>query len=233
LNYPNDFETPAFPAGKSIALSRTMAIWMAVVSFLIIAACAMLIVVGRVKKNYPFIISTDPLTNDWNVIAYQDKTESKTIQQYQVIQEKLVSDYVTNWFTISSDNTNNEKRWQTCDETDCDATNQLNPNNLKCLMFCLSSNSLFKEFSEKIVPEYTERMSQKNETWEVQRLLITPSTVTEQIGAWQVYAKIKSNINGNFNVLVFISVGYNSKSHSSTLGYYIENFAAYRVDLQL
>lgn len=233
MNYPNDFETPAFPAGKSIALSRTMAIWIAVVSFLIIAACAILLTVCHVKKNYPFIVATDPLTNDWNVIAYQDKANSSKVQQYQIIQEKLVNDYVTNWFTISSDESVNNKRWETCDETDCEATNQLNPSNSKCLMYCMSGDSVFKDFLENIVPEYKERLAQGNETWELKKLLITASNASEDHGIWQVYAEIHSSINNSFNVLIFIDVARDTNKHPATLGYYIEKFSSYRINLTL
>ena len=61
----------------------------------------------RLKQNYPFLIAVNPITNEWNVVTYPGKNTKEVIYEYQIIQEKLVSNYITNWFTISKDNVSN------------------------------------------------------------------------------------------------------------------------------
>ncbi|MBQ6012378.1 MAG: hypothetical protein IJL23_04680, partial [Alphaproteobacteria bacterium] len=102
MDYPNNFDVPAFPAGKTIAFTRTISIWLSIVFFLIIVACGFLLFFAHARKNFPFLISINPITEDWSVIAYPGEKE-KPIPQYQYIQEKLVHDFVKDWFTISDD----------------------------------------------------------------------------------------------------------------------------------
>ena len=76
MEYPNNFDVPSFPAGKTVAFSRSMAIWISIVFFLIVVACGFVLFGIHQKKNYPFLISIDPFTDEWSVVAYpQEKKE--------------------------------------------------------------------------------------------------------------------------------------------------------------
>ena len=230
MDYPNRFDTPAFPAGKSIALSRVIAIQILIVFFLIICACGVLIFFIKSEKNYPFLISVDPLTDEWNVVAAPYKNRENVIEQYQLIQEKLVNDFTDNWFSISSKQSVNNARWAECSVDECSFADQYNPKNQECALFCMSGTDLFTQFSTKVLPEYTARINQASETWVVEKKDIMPYYVTEDSSKWQVYAQIKSNINGVFNVLAFVDIRRTDDLHPVTMGYYVDDFNAYRVN---
>ena len=68
MDYPNDFNVRSFPAGKTIAFSRIVSIWILIVFFLIITMCSVLLLGVYFKKNYPFLISVDPFTEEWNTM---------------------------------------------------------------------------------------------------------------------------------------------------------------------
>lgn len=229
MNYPNDFDTPAFPAGKSIAWSRVVAIKISIFFFLILCVCGLVLLFVRTKKNFPFLISIDPLTEEWTVVTYPKKNFETTIDQSQIVQEKIVSDFVTNWFTISPRQSENTARWAECDASDCDAPEQYNPQNMECALFCVANPDLFAQFTQKVLPEYTARINQAAEVWTIEKRDIRPYYVTPDASAWQVYIEMHSNISGTFNVLAFIDVKRDMDTHPATLGYYIEDFNSYRL----
>lgn len=230
MDYPNRFNTPAFPAGKSLALSRGVAVHILVVFFLILCTCGLLIFFIHSQKNYPFLISVDPLTDEWSVVAYPQKNRKNIVEQYQIIQEKLVNDFVGYWFTISPNQTLNDMRWMECSIDECSFSERFNPMNQECALACTSGEDLFKQFTSKILPEYTARINQAAEVWSVEKKDIMPYYVDKDTSKWQVYAQIKSNINGVFNVLIFLDIKRDDNLYPATLGYYIEDFNAYRVN---
>ena len=229
MDYPNDFDTPAFPAGKSIAWSRVVAIKISIIFFLIVCLCGLFLFLVHSKRNFPFLISVDPLTDNWLVIAYPKKNNEKSIETYQIIQEKLVNDFVTNWFTISNNQSENLSRWKKCDSEDCSLPEQFNPQNIDCALFCAASPDLFQQFSTKVLREYNDRIIQAKETWTIVKKDIRPHYVAQNSSAWQVYIEIYSNINGKFNVLAFVDVNRSQDEYPTTLGYYIEKFNSYRI----
>ena len=237
LNYPNDYDTPAFPAGKTVAFTRTVSIWISVIFFLIVCTCGFILLSRHLKTNYPFLISVDPFTNEWTVLAYPNKNSHETIEQYQIFQEKLVRDFVTSWFTISENQSINEQTWANCsinksDEESvdkCAAPEQYAPENKKCALYCNSDSALFEQFTEKILPEYKARFSMGPENWKVGKMDMHPGIVTETSSKWQVYLNVISNINGLFKVLAFVDVERDLQSHPATMGYYIKDLNSYRM----
>ena len=229
MNYPNDFDTPVFPAGKVIAFSRRVSIWISCCFLLIIFMCCFLLYFWSQKSNYPFLISIDPITDEWSVVAYPGKTFKDTFEQSQIIQEKLVDDFVTNWFTISRDKNDNDLRWQECNTNECSDAEQFNPQNIKCVLFCASDTELFKEFSTTVLPEYKARFSQRAERWTVVKKNIQLDRSSEDNSIWQVVAVVHSSVNGVFNVLSFVTVSRDPESHPATLGYYVKDFNSYRI----
>ena len=230
MDYPNDFDTPAFPAGKALAFSRTVAIWISIVFFLIIALCAFVVYTTRLKQNYPFLIAVNPITNEWDVVTYPGKNTKEIIYEHQIIQEKLVNNYVKNWFTISGNQSENEEKWKECTIADCDEPEQFSPNNTKCFMFCYSSEDLFTQFQKKILPEYRARVSQGTETWTVTDMRITPSeNISESGSFWQVYFFVNSSVSGPIDVVAFVDIARNEDLYPATLGYYVKDFNAYKM----
>ena len=234
MNYPNDFDTPAFPAGKTIAFSRAVSIWVAIVSFLIVCACGLMLLMLKTQNKFPFLIAQDPYTFDWDVVAYLDKVEKVTPSR--IIQETIVKKYVQNWFNITRFNALNESLWQECTQNDCAQPEQFDPTNGKCALFCDSSPELFHQFTTKILPEYRIRSSQDAETVIVYDWLFIPpakhdaclpSNIDQCL--WHAYLKLNSSVRGKFEVLVFIELGYEDGMHPATLGYYVKDFNSYRI----
>lgn len=182
------------------------------------------------KKNYPFLISIDPFTEEWSVVTYPNKNLKETIPQYQIVQEKLVRDFVTNWFTISTDSDENENRWKQCDASDCSASEQFNPDNITCAIFCKSDESVFKEFSENVLPDYKSIIVPQSGKWGVGGMLITPTKITQTSGTWQAHATIYPTLSAPFNVLTFITIEQDSTKYPATLGYYVKTFNSYRIN---
>lgn len=228
MDYPNNFDIKSFPAGKTIAFSRSVSVWISVIFVLIIALCGFILLGMRLKTNYPFLISVDPFTKEWTVVTYPGKDKKESVPQYQIIQEKLVRDFTVNWFSISNQDYINEERWAECDQEDCNADEQFKPDNINCAIYCKSDENVFEEFTEKVVPEYRARV-QASENWTVGPLLITPTSISETSGVWQVFATIDSTVNSSFKVLSFITIKQNQDAYPATLGYYVTKFNSYRI----
>ena len=228
MDYPNGFNIKSFPAGKTIAFSRSVSIWISVVFFLIIAMCGFMLLGVHFRSNYPFLISIDPFTEDWTVITYPEKNKKEIVQQHQIVQEKLVSDFVKNWFTISGDMKSNEQRWRDCEIEQCSTSEQFNPDNINCAISCKSVASVFEEFYKNVLPEYR-AYADASGKWTVGRMLITPTKVNKNSGMWQVYTTIHPISSTPFNVLVFITIEQDQNKYPATLGYYIKTFNSYRI----
>ncbi|MBQ3039474.1 MAG: hypothetical protein IJD41_02850, partial [Alphaproteobacteria bacterium] len=67
MKYPDNFDTPTFPAGPRIALSRVMAIAIMVVFALILVAGGMILWASRSQQIHPFLVSVDDVTGAWTV----------------------------------------------------------------------------------------------------------------------------------------------------------------------
>ena len=228
MNYPNEFDTPTFPAGKTIALSRGVSIWTLTISFLIICACGLMLLLVRSKNNYPFLISTDQLTSDWSVVAYPEKEREISVKE--ITQENLVRKYVDYWFSINKNDFINDSLWQECSDTDCEKPEQYDPMNRKCALFCSSDKEIFEQFTAKIMPEYRARIEQKSETMRVVSQIITPpATGANATNVWQSYVIVDSSVNGKFDVLVFLELGKEDGKYPATLGYYVKDFNSYRM----
>ena len=229
MEYPNNFNIPAFSAGKTIAFARSISIWISIVFFLIVAACGFILLGMHLKSNYPFLISVDPWTDEWAIVTYPDEA-SKPIPQYQIIQEKLVNDFVTDWFTISNNQQINDARWAECSPTECKEPGRFSPTNTECAIYCKSADTVFKVFNKTVLPEYKAMIDLASEKWSVGPKLITQVASSEQSSKWQVYATINSSVMGQFNILAFISIERDINAYPVTLGYYVNQFNAYRIE---
>lgn len=228
MEYPNDFNIKSFPAGKTIALSRSVSIWISIVFFLIVAACGFILLGIHYKQNYPFLISVDPFTNEWEVVTYPEKNEKEIAHQYQIFQEKLVRDFVKNWFTISGDSQANEMRWQQCSDEDCSQSEQINPDNTKCAISCKSNAAVFGEFTKNVLPDYR-AYAESSGKWSVGPLLITPNDINQTSSTWQVIVPVQPAMSAPFDALVFITIEQDQTKYPATLGYYVTSFNSYRI----
>ena len=228
MDYPNDFNVKSFPAGKTIAFSRSVSIWISILFFLIVALCGFLLLGVHFKKNYPFLISIDPFTEEWTVITYPGKNRKETIPQYQVVQEKLVRDFVTNWFTISDNSQTNEQRWQSCEVSECADNEQFAPDNVKCAISCRADAAVFEEFTENVLPDYR-AYAESSGNWKVGPMLITPNKVDQTSGTWQVVVSIQPAMPAPFDALAFITIEQDPNKFPATLGYHVTSFNSYRI----
>ena len=193
--------------------------------------CGFVLLNTHLRKNFPFLISINPVTEDWIVITYPGE-KVKPIPQYQYIQEKLVHDFVKDWFTISDNMEINEKIWEQCSAEECKEAKQINPTTKKCALSCKCDTVVFESFVKDVLPNYRARIDQANEKWAVQNkgLLITPVAVSENSSRWQVYATVNSSVmKRNFDILIFIDVERDIDSYPATFGYYINQFNSYRI----
>ena len=229
MNYPNEFDTPVFPAGKTIAFSRGISIWTLIVSFFIICACGLMLLLVRSKNNYPFLISTDLITSDWSVVTYPKKEREVSLNH--IAQESLVRRYIDFWFSINKNNFVNESLWQKCSNTDCEKAEQYDPTNKICALFCSSDEELFEQFTTKIAPEYRNRIEQNSETMRVESVpfITPPATGINATNVWQAYAIVNSSTRGKFDVFVFLELGKEEGKHPATLGYYVKDFNSYNL----
>lgn len=181
----------------------------------------------RAKNNYPFLISSDPYTSDWSVVAYPE--QKSTISLNEMVQKNLVERYVEYWFNIDKNDFVNNFLWQQCPDTDCEKPEQYDPENKKCALFCSSGTELFEQFTTKIVPEYRARKEQNSETMKVVSQLITaPAPGKNANNVWQSVAVIDSSVYGEFVVLAFIELDKETGKYPATLGYYVKDFNSYR-----
>lgn len=229
MDYPNDYNIKSFPAGKTIAFSRSVSIWISIAFFLIVALCGFVLLGIHFKQNYPFLISIDPFTDEWNVVTYPGKQDKESIPQYQIVQEKLVQDFVTNWFTISAITSDNEERWKSCSMEECADVEQFRPDNIKCAISCKSDAVVFEDFSKNVLPDYKSIIVAQSGKWGVGGMLITPNKITKSGGAWQVYTTIYSTLSPAFNTLSFITIEQDQNLYPATLGYYVKTFNSYRL----
>ena len=228
MDYPNGFDIGTFRAGKSIALSRIVAIWTAIVFFIIVVVCGLVLFSHHFTTNYPLIISIDSNTNEWKVVSYPDK-KRETVTRYQVIQEKLIIDYVKDWFTISLNNENNFDRWESCVIEDCGTPEQFSPLNSNRVICCKSSQTLYQNFVDNVLPVYKTIAKQNSRFWKPGRPQVVAVKVDEWGSLWRGYISVKDSEAGGFGVLFFIQVAKSLTDYPATFGYYIEQFSASRI----
>lgn len=230
LDYPDDFETSAFPAGKRIAVSRTMGIWSFVAFLIIIACCVALPWLRKNQTVNPFVIYVDNARGEWQLIGRPMGDKDTTY--YQSLQRALVGIFTEKWFTISASDEKNDLNWGRCNrETDC---MRHIPNTFAnidgCDIYCISGEGMYQNFVTDVVPQYRAYES-AGERWHVDpnKITVFPAgTVTQNGGTWVTRARVWSSASGNFDVVAYVKVAYDPERYPQTFGYYITGFNAYR-----
>ena len=230
LRYPDNFNTPTFPAGPRIALSRMMAIGIMVVFVLIIAVGGLILWASRSQQIHPFLVSIDNFTGAWHVVGH-DHGE-RTITRNRAMQESVVARFTSDWFTVSGNIDENDARWNSfADKSECNADNA--PQNSQ--LFCNSSDDVYKQFSEKMIPEYQLLVS-NNETWNVDVddiYVHATGDVGENGGTWRVMTEIKSNAQQTIPIVVYVTLGRNNEQYPRNMGFFVTGFNAYRTTDEL
>ena len=231
MDYPGNFDTPAFPAGKRIATSRLMGTVALVLFFLIACATAGLLWAANSMRTTPFLITIDRVSGTWRVVD----TNAHRADEYNMldaVQESVVSNFAASWFSISSDTAENNDIWRKCEPDSCTGAETLGYTGRACAIACGGADKVFGKFSDSVMPNYVMR-SAGGEVWTPQTdtLKVTKmSTASKtQGGTWRVHGYVHSNINGDFGVIAFVRVERDTTKYPMSLGYYVSDFNAYRL----
>lgn len=233
MAYPDDFDTSAFVAGRRIALSRTVAIWVMISMFLIIACCVALPWLQRNMRINPFIVYVNGTHGEWHLIG-RDITK-RDIPYFSSMQRALVGIFTEKWFTITENPEQNELHWGQCNRADICGHEIANTfwNDGGCDLYCISGENMYQNFVTNVVPLYRARES-FSDRWNVdptQMIIYPDGTPTISGGSWIVRARVRSNLNGDFNIIAYVKVARDKDTarYPQTLGYYITGFNSYRL----
>lgn len=229
MDYPGNFETPAFPAGPRIALSRVMAVWTLIAFFIIICLCGLLLWAGASRRLEPFMISINPTTGTWTIVGRNGP--QLEYSALRTVQESVVGKYVTNWFRISGE-PDDDAAWRKCNRDECASGDALLFGTRLCAIYCGAGDDVFNQFTYNVVDDYMARAA-RGETWSVDAatLSITPAgEITDMGGTFRVRATVVSSIGAPMQIQAFVKVARNTKYYPSTMGFYIADFNAYRMN---
>jgi len=231
LDYPGNFNTPAFPAGRRIAVSRFLGIGILGAFFVIICVCGLLLWGVRSMRLDPFLISVDGITGTWQVIG-RSVTRAKAVSISETVQQAVVGNFFQSWFYISNIGDENNALWRQCAAQECTGAETMAYGERHCAISCAAQDRLYDRFIEDVMPTYHMR-AMAGETWNV----ITDSIQITRLGGgditkggvWRVQASVWSNINATFNVVAFVRVARQIGKYPMTMGYYVSDFNAYRI----
>lgn len=230
--YPGNFHTQAFPAGRRIAVSRAMGIGILSAFFLVLCVCGLLLWGVRSMRLDPFLISTDNITGVWNVIG-RSATYRRTASIYDTMQEAVAGNFFQNWFFISDVADENDAVWRQCPADTCSGAEIMTYGDRRCAISCGSASNLYETFIKDVMPTYHLRGT-AGETWAV---IVDTMQITKvgkidasRGGIWRVTATVWSNINAAFDVVAFVHVARNVGRYPMSLGYYVSDFNAYRLN---
>ncbi len=228
--YPDDFNTSAFPAGKRVALSRTMGIWSTIAFLIIIGVCIALPWLRANQTVNPFVIYVDSMRGEWQLIGRP--LDKKDVPYYQSVQRALVGIFTEKWFTVTGNAEKNEQHWKRCSrENDCARRVPNTFANMDgCDIYCISGEGLYQKFVTDVMPLY-QGYELVGEKWYVDpnKITVFPGgAITKTGGTWIARGQVYSNVNGHFDIIAYVKVAYDVARYPQTLGYYITGFSAYR-----
>lgn len=232
MKYPDDFDTSTFPAGKQIAVTRTVGIAVMVVFLLIIFACGLLLWAQKSAHIHPFLVSINNITGRWEIVGHHHN-DIKEIPTTQLLQESVIGNFLEYRFLITNDDAFNSRVWQVCDRnTNCSTENKNPTTPETCALFCLSGDDAHTTFITKLVPYYQERFL-------MGEILVPNMTsvkmfpvgqITDTGGTWQIRMNIQSSMVGNIEILAYANIARNLDMYPKTLGYYVADFNAYKIN---
>lgn len=234
MNYPADFDTPTFPAGRSIVSARIVGIVIMVVFFLIMITTGMFVWTQGSIKIHPFLVSVNNITGQWSIVGH-DHEQMTRISVAQSLQESALTKFVQYWFWVSASDIANSARWRECDMvSDCGLGVEKKGIDIEgdCAIYCLAGADLYSEFTEKILPTYN-MLKMDGNTWmaDMGSLVLTPiDSITTGGGVWQVSVNILQNNQDTIKILGYAYVEKSDNKYQKNLGYYIKKFNAYKLN---
>ena len=229
MEYPADFETTGFPEGKVLATNRVVATFIMLVICLFIVMCGMLLWAQRSVHIHPFLVSIDSVTGQWSIVGHQHG-DYKEVNNHMSLVESVIARFVKYRFSISNNDAVNEAIWQRCDlETDCSlAAHQKNsiidPDT--CGLYCTTNNQLFDEFTTNVIPVY-KQYAIANDVRTVNMSTMRFRLLRGLV--FQVQFTIKSTLYGDMKILGYAVLERDTAHYPYSLGYYVSNFSAYRI----
>lgn len=232
MQYPDGFDTPVFPAGKTLAVSRAMSIGTMVVFFLIVCMCAILLWAKKSVQVHPFLISINDITGRWDVVGHRHG-DYISMTTDRTLQEAVLGNFVRTWFSVTEDAEYNSDVWAQCEqETECNPNHKRYVGNEKCVLYCISSPDVYDTFISAVVPIHQEHFNQ-NDFWRPDMSLTQFSPigeVTENGGMWQIRATIFSNLSAPIEILAYAQINKEPDMYPKTMGYYVTDFNAYKIN---
>ena len=230
MKYPDDFNTPAFPAGKFIAVSRFMATAVMLLFFAIVCLCGVILWVKSTQSTSPFLVSIRPNGERWAMVEHTNhKTE---IPAYYVMQEALLNKFAKDWFTINIDPVINQAVWSgNCKHNSVECLNSHIDQVDTCALYCASSNNVFESFKNVVLPVYSQITTQPNTQWIVREVFAAPvDTVYEDGGLWHLNIIVKTTNMGTLRFSAYALIEKDADTYKQNMGYYIANFNSYRMN---
>jgi hypothetical protein len=220
--YPNDFDTSVFPAGRSLALSRWMSVW-TVIALAVVGVLAVLVVLaGRAVRTQPYLISINRATGEWSVFL-PNAEKQPAPKPTDVIQQAVVGNYMKMWFRLSNDMAENNIAWCGCEFEKCD------PSPVVCKLCCASAPDLYKSFADNVLTNYKLRGA-AGETWALDdaSIMITPLfETTDAGGAWRASAVLRSSRFGAKQITAYVAVSRDATRFPMSMGFYVSDFSSY------
>jgi len=217
-----------------------MGIGVLVVCLLIIFTCGMILWATTARTVDPCIITVDSITGRWEIVEPVSSQNKLSINE--VAQMSTVNKFVQDWFYISPDMESNDARWMPCTSAECNDSNNVLYGGKECVLYCMSGERLFKNFSDNIVPGYRERATH-GQYWFIkpETIRISPAgEISATRGIWRVDATVMSNV-GDFQILGYANVEQRAQTDNATdgtypmnyvqtMGFQVTNFNSYRIN---
>lgn len=235
MEYPDDFNTPAFPAGKYVAVSRFMATAVMILFLVIMSLCGIIVWVKKSQNVTPFLVSVPSYGGRWTLVMHNKPVTE--IPAYFMLQESFLHKFVKNWFTIHEDDiAANQANWAECSprtslESEC--MDRESSNSSTCAIYCACNDKVFENFKQVVLPIFSEIEAQESGAWTVQSIDLKPwnsfKFITQQGGMWQFSVSVKTGSKVT-RFHGYARVGYNEQEYPRSMGYYISEFNTYRMN---
>ncbi len=198
---------------------------------LIIFFSGMILWAQKSVTVHPFLVSINNLTGHWEIIGHQHET-IKHVSADRTLQESVIAKFMRNWFLVTTEEVNTAL-WQSCDRaTECNPKNKTGVDTGKCAIYCITGDEIFNRFIQDVVPIYQISVTAGEMLGlNMQSLQISPiSDISNQGGMWQIHAILESSISGPIKILAYAQISRDTEQYPQTLGYYVSDFNAYKMN---
>jgi len=232
MDYPNNFNIPAFPEARKIAFSRVVTIWYSIAFFIIISLAGLLFLTIESMRIAPYMIAIDEITGEWSVISETPRVRA-AVPVNMAVQESVVFNFARLWFQITGDAETNEVNWCECNRVTCANTQATNGVG-QCTLCCTADARLHNRFINDIVPLYRIRFQYGERRWiRPESVIISPvGRPNDAGGTWRVMATLSSNVSPARNLEIYVRIGRNENLFPTTLGYFVMDFNAFNTGVR-